>query len=63
GIANPVGAILSGAMMLRHSLKLPEMAALVENAVANALTAGARTRDIGGELGTQAMTDRILAAL
>lgn len=45
GIANPAGAILSAAMLLRHSLGLPEDAAAVEAAVAAALTAGVRTAD------------------
>ena len=63
GIANPVAAILSGAMMLRHSLALPEVADEVERAVATAIAAGARTKDLGGDLGTRGMTDAVLAAL
>ena len=47
GIANPYGAILSGAMLLRHSLGLVEEAALVEKAVAGAIVAGVRTADVG----------------
>ncbi len=46
GIANPLGAILSAAMLLRHSLRLPEAAALVERAVDRALEQGARTADL-----------------
>ena len=46
GIANPLGAILSVAMMLRLSLARAEDAALLERAVAAALAAGARTADI-----------------
>lgn len=46
GIANPLGAILSVAMMLRLSLARPEDAALLERAVVAALDAGARTADI-----------------
>ena len=46
GIANPYGAIMSAAMLLRHSLGLLEEAALVESAVAGALAAGVRTADI-----------------
>jgi 3-isopropylmalate dehydrogenase len=46
GIANPLAAILSAAMLLRHSLDLPEEAARVERAVERVLAAGCRTRDI-----------------
>jgi 3-isopropylmalate dehydrogenase len=45
-IANPLGAILSVAMMLRHSFALEQEAAAVEQAVSAALDAGFRTRDI-----------------
>jgi len=46
GKANPTGAILSAAMLLRYSLKLESEAAAVERAVEAALAAGARTADI-----------------
>jgi 3-isopropylmalate dehydrogenase len=46
GIANPLGAILSIAMMLRHSFSLEKEAACVESAVAKALEDGMRTRDL-----------------
>ena len=46
GKANPTGAILSAAMMLRYSLGLEAEAAAVERAVDAALDAGARTADI-----------------
>ena len=46
GVANPYGAILSAAMLLRHSLELDVEAAALEQAVAAALGSGARTRDI-----------------
>ena len=63
GKANPCAAILSAAMMLRHSLGQPEAAARVEDAVASALAGGARTPDLGGEMSTRAMGDAILEAL
>jgi len=63
GIANPVGTILSTAMMLRHSLKLEAEAAAIEKAVEATIEAGNLTGDLGGNLSTQAMTDKILAAL
>jgi 3-isopropylmalate dehydrogenase len=49
GIANPLGTILSAAMLLRHSLGLEEEARAVEKAVDAAITSGARTGDMGGE--------------
>ncbi len=46
GIANPVGAILSAALLLRYSLGLDEEANAVENAINQTLAAGFRTADI-----------------
>ena len=46
GIANPLGAILSAAMLLRHSFHLEREAACIELAVQNTLAAGHRTRDL-----------------
>jgi 3-isopropylmalate dehydrogenase len=62
-LANPLGTILSAALLLRHSLRLPREAAAVEAAVDAALTAGARTADLGGRLTTRDMTDAVLAQL
>jgi isocitrate/isopropylmalate dehydrogenase len=62
GIANPVGAILSGAMMLEW-LELADAAAAVRRAVETALAAGAATRDIGGQLSTEEMADQVIAHL
>jgi 3-isopropylmalate dehydrogenase len=45
-IANPIGAILSAAMLLRHALGLEEEAAAIEGAVGTALGRGLRTRDL-----------------
>jgi 3-isopropylmalate dehydrogenase len=45
-VANPIGAISSAAMLLRHGLGLTEAAAEVDRAVALALASGARTRDL-----------------
>jgi 3-isopropylmalate dehydrogenase len=47
GIANPLGTIMSAAMLLRHSLGLEAEARAVESAVDAAVTAGARTGDMG----------------
>jgi len=63
GKANPCAAILSAAMMLRHSLAMEDAAARIEKAVAGAIAGGARTHDLGGALSTSAMTDAILAHL
>lgn len=63
GIANPVGTILSSAMLLRHSLNLTEEANAVEKAVNQAITDGCRTVDLGGSLSTKQMTNEILARL
>jgi 3-isopropylmalate dehydrogenase len=60
GIANPIGTILSAALMLRHSLKLADEAQCIEEAVDHAITNGARTTDIGGTLNTRQMTDEII---
>jgi 3-isopropylmalate dehydrogenase len=48
GIANPYAAMLSAALLLRHSLGLQEEAAAVERAVAASISAGVRTADIAG---------------
>lgn len=64
GVANPIGAIATVAMLLRYGLKLTEAADAVDAAIAAALDAGARTPDIAlpGEpsLGTAAMGERIV---
>ena len=63
GKANPCAAILSSAMMLRHSLRMPANADRIEAAVARAIADGARTADLGGDLSTSAMGDAVLAHL
>jgi len=63
GIANPVGTILSAALLLRHSLHLEKEAATVEAAVDSAIADGCRTADLGGKLGTKQMTDEIITRL
>lgn len=59
GIANPIGTILSAAMLLRYSLKMEREAAAVESAVDQAIADGCRTTDLGGKLGTEQMTSEI----
>jgi 3-isopropylmalate dehydrogenase len=62
GIANPVGAILAGAMLLRH-LGGDAMAIRVEQAVAAAARDRQTTKDLGGTLTTTAAADAILDRL
>ena len=66
-MANPIAAILSAAMLLRHSLALPDEAERIEAAVVRALNSGLRTADLarGAEtpLGTDAAGTAILEAL
>ena len=63
GKANPLAAILSLALLLRHSLGLEAEAARVEAAVAGALAAGLRSGDLGGSDGTRAIGDAVVARL
>ncbi|KAI5924915.1 3-isopropylmalate dehydrogenase [Camillea tinctor] len=63
GIVNPIGTILSIAMMCRYSLQLPKEADAIEAAVRNVLDGGLRTKDLGGESGTQAVGDAVVAEL
>ena len=63
GIANPIGTILSAALLLRYSLGLEAEAQAVEGAVQSAISAGCRTPDLGGALSTQAMTAAITGNL
>lgn len=63
GVVNPVGTILSVAMMLRYSLNLPKEAAAVEAAVKLAIDNGTRTKDLGGSAGTAEMGDAVIAEL
>jgi tartrate dehydrogenase/decarboxylase/D-malate dehydrogenase len=63
GIANPLAAILSAAMLLEH-LHLDRGAAALHQAVAAVLRAGkVRTPDLGGKAKTQEMGDAVLASL
>ena len=78
GIANPLATFLSAALMLRHGLDRPEEAARIEAAVDAVLARGLRTPDLASgtvapaptpespvetEVGTEAMTDAVLAEL
>jgi 3-isopropylmalate dehydrogenase len=70
GLANPIAQILSAALMLQHSFKLPEAYHAIVNAVGKAIANGNRTGDIfnphepsAKKIGTTAMGDTIAAAV
>ena len=63
GKANPLAAILSAAMMLRHSFKQEENAVRIERDVEQALADGARGFDLGGSAGTRELADAVLSRL
>jgi 3-isopropylmalate dehydrogenase len=67
GIANPLGAILSVAMLLRHSFRLEREAACVEGSVSSVLDQGCRTADlVRGErtsVSTSEMGHRVVDAI
>ena len=69
GVANPYGAILSAALLLRHSLGLKAEARCVEQAVADALNGGALTADLSAGFpvstvkATAAVADRVRATV
>ncbi len=62
GIANPVAAVLSAAMMLDH-LDEPESAGRVRQAVEKTLLGGQGTPDLGGDLSTSQMGDLLISHL
>lgn len=69
GVANPIGTILSAAMLLRYSLGLDKPATAIENAVRKVLDEqdkgglGLRTADLGGKIKTVDMGDKIVETL
>ena len=63
GIANPIGMIWSGAMMIEH-LGHPEAAAAIVTAIEKLLSEGGpRTRDIGGQASTADLGRAIAATI
>jgi 3-isopropylmalate dehydrogenase len=67
-VANPIGAILSAAMMLRHSFGLANEADEIDRAVGQVLSDGARTRDLVADeadphLTCSAMARRVVEAI
>ena len=61
--ANPAGAILSGAMLLRFSLKEEAAARAIERAVEETIAAGYGTADIGGRDSCSAFAARVVEAV
>jgi 3-isopropylmalate dehydrogenase len=61
-LANPMGSVLTAAMMLEH-LGLNDASRAIENAVAACVKDGKTTQDVGGPLGTREVGDAILAKL
>jgi 3-isopropylmalate dehydrogenase len=59
GVANPYGAILSVAMLLRHSLHRDDLAAAIETAVDACISEDVLTGDLGGGAGTDAVADAV----
>lgn len=58
-LANPVGAILSAALLLRYSAGRPDAARAIEEAVEGVLADGVRPRDLGGQATTSEVGDRV----
>ena len=63
GIANPLGTILSVAMMLRHSFGLEKEAKAVEDAVGKTVESGPLTRDLNGTASTEEVGSAVIRAL
>jgi len=62
-VANPLGAILSAALLFEHSLQRPDAAEMIRTAVNNVIADGPRSRDIGGTAPTSEVAGAVLAAL
>jgi 3-isopropylmalate dehydrogenase len=63
GIANPLGTVLSAAMLLRWSLGRPDAADAIEAAVDRAVDDGIRTPDLGGTTTTEDLTRTVIERL
>ncbi len=61
GIANPIGMILSMAMMLQYSFKRKDLADEIEQAVIRTISAGVTTPDLKGRSTTKDVTQRIIS--
>ena len=63
GVANPLGAILSVALMIRHSFGFDQEAAIIEAAVGRVIREGARTADLVSEPGQPGIGSAVMADL
>jgi 3-isopropylmalate dehydrogenase len=63
GVANPLGTILSAALLLRHSLGLEAEAQAIEAAVDAVIERGVLTHDLGGSASTAEVSAAVLEAL
>jgi 3-isopropylmalate dehydrogenase len=63
GIANPIGSILSAALLLRYSFGLETEAVAIEAAVASVLVDSELPRDLSGTASTQSITDAVLSRI
>jgi len=69
GLANPLALLMSGVMLLNHIADTRKdddarkVAQSIKRAYDMALTEGERTRDLGGELGTDAFTQAVISRL
>ncbi len=63
GAANPLGMLLSAALMLRHVLDMEAEADALEQAVLSVIDGGLRTADLGGTATTDETTSAVLAQL
>ena len=61
-VANPMGSILTAAMMLDH-LGFHEPARAIETAVSDCVQADLTTADVGGTLGTREVADEVIRRL
>ena len=59
GLANPIAAILSVAMMLKYSFDLNEVSSSIENSIQEVLSEGYRTHDLEGDLDKKLSTSEM----
>jgi isocitrate dehydrogenase (NAD+) len=69
GLANPLALLMSGVMLLNHladerdATSCREIAERIKNAYNRTLSDGQKTRDLGGDLGTEAFADAVITRL
>ncbi|BCS22546.1 isocitrate/isopropylmalate dehydrogenase family protein [Aspergillus puulaauensis] len=63
GIANPIGAILSAALLLRYSFAMETEARAIEDAVGQTLSSGVKTKDMKGTASTKEVGEAVRARL